>query len=116
MQYMLTIYHEEAGWDRLTPEQQAEGMAAYQAYSEALAAAGALVATGRLQPVATATTVRIEGEETRVLDGPYAETKEQLGGYYIFDRANFDEAIEYAARIPSAAYGSIEIRPVMVFE
>ena len=112
MQYMLTIYHEEAGWDRLTPEQQAEGMAAYQAYSEALAAAGALVATGRLQPVATATTVRIVGEETRVLDGPYAETKEQLGGYYIVEAPDLDAALAWAARCPGARHGGVEVRPL----
>ena len=69
-----------------------------------------------LQPVATATTVRVRDGATETTDGPFAETKEQLGGFYILDCEDLDEAIEYAAKIPSAKFGSIEIRPIMVFE
>ncbi|MDF2231573.1 YciI family protein [Albimonas sp. CAU 1670] len=112
MQYMLMIYHEEGGWDRLTPAQQAEGMAAYRAYAEALTAAGALVGSERLQPTATATTVRVADGETRVLDGPYAETKEQFGGYYIVEAADLDAALDWAARCPGARHGVVEVRPL----
>jgi hypothetical protein len=85
MQYLLLLYSNEAGWNQLTPEQQEQGKAAYMAYGEALRKAGAFVGSNRLKPIANATTVRITNGKTQVLDGPYADTKEQCGGYYLID-------------------------------
>jgi hypothetical protein len=112
MRYMLLIYAEEAGWTRLTPEQQKQGVAAYGAYTEALNAAGVRVASDRLRPIATATSVRVVNGETKVLDGPYAESKEQLGGFYMIDVPDLDTALSWAARCPGAEYGTMEVRPI----
>jgi hypothetical protein len=86
----------------------------YMQYSKDLAAAGCLRGGAALQPIATATTVRVRGGKTATTDGPFAETKEQLGGYYIIDVANLDDAIKWAAKCPGAPTGSIEVRPVGV--
>jgi len=112
MRYMLLIYAEEAGWTRLTPEQQKQGVAAYGAYTEALNAAGVRIASDRLRPIATATSVRVVNGETKVLDGPYAESKEQLGGFYMIDVPDLDTALSWAARCPAADYGTMEVRPI----
>jgi hypothetical protein len=112
MQYLLMLYANEGGWSKLTPAEQQQGMAAYKAYTEALSKSGALVGSNRLQPVSTATTVRVADGKTQVLDGPYAETKEQLGGYYLIDAADLDAAIAWAARCPGAGHGTVEVRPV----
>jgi hypothetical protein len=85
----------------------------YFAFSNEVRDAGKLVSGAELQPVTTATTVRVRNGDTLVTDGPFAETKEQLGGYYQLDCDNLDEAIAYAAKIPSAEYGSIEVRPIV---
>ena len=89
-------------------------MAAYAAYTEAMKKAGAYVGANRLQPTSTATTVRAPNGKSSVLDGPYAETKEQLGGYYLLEAADLDAALAWAARCPGAAHGAIEVRPVWV--
>jgi len=112
MQYLLLLYANEHGWDSLTPEQQQQGAAAYKAYTEALAKAGALQGSNRLQPVGTATTVRVSDGKSHVLDGPYADSKEQLGGYYLIEAADLDAAIAWANRCPGASHGTIEVRPV----
>jgi hypothetical protein len=112
MKYILLIYAEEAGWSRLTPEQQKQGVAAYGAYTEALNAAGVRIASDRLRPIATATSVRVVNGETKVLDGPYAESKEQLGGFYMIDVPDLDTALSWAARCPAAEYGTMEVRPI----
>jgi len=112
MQYLLLLNAEEAGFMRMTPEQQQQGMAAYMAYTEALTKAGALKGSNRLQPVATATTVRVVDGKTQVLDGPYADSKEQLGGYYLIDVPDLDAALSWAARCPGASHGIVEVRPV----
>jgi len=112
MQYLLTLYVDEAGFQRMTPEQQKQGMAAYMAYTEALKQAGAYVGSNRLQPVATATTVRSVDGKTQVLDGPYADSKEQLGGYFLIDAPDLDAALSWAARCPGAQHGVIEVRPI----
>ena len=112
MQYLLMLYANEGGWSKLTPAEQQQGMAAYKAYTEALSKSGALVGSNRLQAVSTATTVRIADGKTHVLDGPYAETKEQLGGYYLIDAPDLDAAIAWAARCPGAGHGTVEVRPV----
>jgi hypothetical protein len=112
MQYLLSIYADESGWTRMTPEQQQQGYAAYMAYTQALTAAGVLKGRNRLQPIATATTVRITDGKTQVLDGPYADTKEQLGGYYLIDVPDLDAALSWAARCPGASHGVVEVRPI----
>ena len=112
MKYILLIYAPEAGWSQLTPEQQKQGVAAYNAYTEALNAAGVRIASDRLRDTGTATSVRIVNGETKVLDGPYAESKEQLGGFYMIDVPDLDTALSWAARCPGAAYGTIEVRPI----
>ncbi len=112
MQYLLMLYSDQAGWTRMTPAQQQEGMAAYTAYTEALRKAGALSAANRLQPTSTATTVRVANGKPQVLDGPFAESKEQLGGYYLIDVPDLDAAISWAARCPAASHGVVEVRPV----
>jgi hypothetical protein len=112
MQYLLTLYAEEAGYQRMTKEQQQQGMAAYMAYTEALKQAGAYVGSNRLQPIATATTVRTVDGKTQVLDGPYADSKEQLGGYFLIDAPDLDAALSWAARCPGAQHGAIEVRPI----
>jgi hypothetical protein len=112
MQYILLLHAEEARFSRMTPAEQQQGMAAYMAYSEALVAAGAMKGSNRLQPAATATTVRIVDGKTQVLDGPYADSKEQLGGYFLIDVPDLDAALSWAARCPGASHGAIEVRPI----
>jgi hypothetical protein len=112
MQYMLLIYASEADERKMSDETMHQVMGAYGAYTEALKSAGVLRGGERLKPVATATTVSIVDGDTRVLDGPYAETKEQLGGFYLIDVPDLDAALSWAARCPGAAHGKIEARPV----
>jgi len=112
MQYMLMLYLDETTWPKMTPEQQAEGLAAYGAYSEALAKAGAFVGGGRLQTTETATTVRLQDGKPQVLDGPFADTKEQLGGYFLIEAPDLDAALAWAARCPAASHGIVEVRPI----
>jgi hypothetical protein len=112
MQYLLMLYSDESGWDALSEKEQEEGVAAYVAYTQALAQAGALVGGNRLRPAQTATRVRVDEGKTQVLDGPYADSKEQLGGYYLIEAADLDAAIAWAARCPGAHHGTVEVRPV----
>jgi len=112
MKYMLLIYGNEREWQNLPQSETGQRMAAYRAYTEALVKAGALVAGDRLQHTHTATTVRIEGGKNQVLNGPYAETREQLGGYYIIEAADLDAALSWAARCPGASHGAVEVRPI----
>ena len=116
MQFMLLIYDDEQTWQGFSEEERTALMGEYFAYTDELRAAGAYVAADALQPVGTATTVRARDGEQLLTDGPFAETKERLGGYYIVDVDSIDEAIQWAAKIPSARYGSIEGRPVMVYD
>ena len=112
MQYLLMIYSDPAGWARMTPAEQTQAAATYGAYTEALRKANALVGSNRLQNATTATTVKVANGKTQVLDGPYADSKEQLGGYYLIDVPDLDAAITWAARCPGASHGSVEVRPV----
>jgi hypothetical protein len=112
MEYMLLLYVNQARWPQLTKAEQEQGMAAYMAYTEALAKAGALVSTNRLGLSSAATTIRKTDGKTQVLDGPYADTKEQLGGYYIIKAADLDDALSWAARCPAADHGVVEVRPL----
>ncbi len=109
MQYLATIYTDD----------QADGapmLDEYMAFSAAAAEAGVMVGGDELAPVSAATTVRVRGDETLVTDGPFAELKETLGGYFVFECATIDEACEWAAKIPGARHGAIEVRPVHVDE
>jgi len=112
MQYLLMLYVNEAGWPKLTKAEQEQGTAAYMAYTEALNKAGVLKGTNRLKPSSAATTVRLANGKTHVLDGPYAEAKEQLGGYYLIDVADLDAALSWAARCPTTGHGVVEVRPI----
>ncbi|HKD61546.1 MAG TPA: YciI family protein [Terracidiphilus sp.] len=112
MQYLLSIYSDESVWPTMTEEQKKQGYAAYMAYTEALKQAGTFVGSNRLQPTSTATTVRSTNGKSQVLDGPYADTKEQLGGYFLIDVPNLDAAISWAARCPGSQHGVVEVRPV----
>lgn len=109
MQYLLMIYAEEGGWNKMPEAAQREGQ---NAYTDALRKAGILLGSNRLRDTADATTVRITGGKTKVQDGPFAETKEQLGGYYLIEAKDLDDAIAWAARCPGAAHGTMEVRPV----
>ena len=113
MHYLLLIYGDETGWNEATPEQVGAIMAAYGAFGEKAEAAGVMLGGEGLQPSATATTVRVRDGETVTSDGPFAETREQLGGYYLLECRDLDEAIGWAAQIPGARDGSVEVRPVM---
>jgi hypothetical protein len=112
MRYILIDYVNEAGWPELTAREQEKWLGAYRAYMEAMSKAGVLGASSRPQPTALATTVRVAGGRPQVLDGPYADTKEQLGGFHIIDVADLDAAIGWAARSPTAIHGAVEVRPI----
>jgi len=112
MQYMLMVYTDSSAFQKFTPAEQVEGLAAYTAYSEALRKAGVFQGANRLRPTSAATTVRVVEGKSRVLDGPYADTKEQLGGYYLIDVPDLDAAIAWAARCPGASHGVVEVRPL----
>lgn len=112
MKYMLLIHSPEAFYQSASKGEVEQVMGAYRAYTEAMNKAGVLTAGDRLQPVATATTVRVTNGKTAVLDGPYAETKEQLGGYYIIEVPDLDAALSWAARCPGASHGAVEVRPI----
>jgi len=116
MKYLLTIYGEESGMADVSPEEIKGILEAYGAFGEEATAAGVHLGGEGLQPTATATTVRVRDGESTVTDGPFAETKEQLGGFYLLECKDLDEAIAWAAKIPGASTGSVEVRPVMDYE
>jgi hypothetical protein len=116
MQYMLLIYSNEKEWDKLSPEVMGEWMGEYHAFTESIVKSGNYKAGEPLQPTTTATTVRIRDGKTQITDGPFAETREQLGGFYWIEAKDLDQALQIAARIPSARVGSIEVRPIMPME
>ena len=112
MNYMLMIYGNETAQQAMTPEQGNDVLAAYTAYTGAMQQAGILRAGERLRPTGASTTVRVADGKTQVLNGPYAETKEQLGGFFIIDVPDLDAALSWAARCPGASHGTIEVRPI----
>jgi hypothetical protein len=116
MKYAFTIYGDEAQRASASEEDQQAMSAAYGAVTQEMNEKGVFVAGEGLYPTPTATTVRVRGGDRDVTDGPFAETKEQLGGFYVLEVKDLDEAIEWAAKIPGAQVGAIEIRPVMVFD
>lgn len=113
-QYMLLIYQPTEGGP--SPEELQAESPRWFAYTQQLQESGVMVAGDALQPLETATTVRVRDSETLLTDGPFAETKEALGGYYILDVPDLDAALAWAAKMPNIAYGSVEVRPVMVFD
>jgi len=116
MKYALLIYSNEAEDAKMTEEEQQVDMSKYFALHEEVEKSGKLVGGEALTPTAMATTVRLQNNKTLSTDGPFAETKEQLGGFYLLDCKDLDEAIAWAAKVPAAKHGSVEVRPVMTFE
>jgi hypothetical protein len=112
MQYVLLIYSNEAGMQAASKTDAEQMMAAYGAYGEAMKKAGVIRGGERLRPSASATTVRVADGKSKVLNGPYAETKEQLGGYFMIDVPDLDTALTWAARCPGASHGVVEVRPL----
>ena len=116
MQYLLLINDDESQWGAMPEDERNAIYAEYGTYTEELQSRGILVGANQLQPGDTATVVHVEDGKTLTTDGPFAETKEVLGGYYLIDVDTLDEALEWAARIPSARYGHIEVRPIVMRE
>ena len=114
MKYILLIYSDEQKWNSAPPEQLQRVYAGHNAYGEALGAAGVMVGGYELKPISTATTIRFDGGNVKTLDGPFAETKEQLGGYYVIDVENLEQALEWAAKMPGmdVSGGAVEVRPL----
>src|SRR5581483_5138101 len=113
MQYLLLIHSDESRFEAMSQDELAGLMSEYREFTADIEANGNYVAGAQLQPTSTATSVRVRNGETLVTDGPFAETKEQLGGYYLIEAKDVDEAIEIASRIPSARAGTIEVRPLV---
>jgi hypothetical protein len=113
MQYLMLIYDVEADWSKMSAAEQAAMYKEYGQFTQQISESGNHRAGHQLKPIATATTVRLRDGKRLVTDGPFAETKEQLGGFYLVEAKDLDEAISIAARIPSARHGSIEIRPIV---
>jgi len=112
MRYLLLLHVEERGWAELTPAEQNAGMAQYAAFNDALSQSGALVLVGRLALSSSGATVRTKGGQVVLMDGPYAETKEQVGGFYLIEAADRAAALDWAARCPAAGHGIVEVREV----
>ena len=115
MKYLCLIYENEKNWETMDPAQYGSIMHEYFDFTEDIARNGTLVAGEALQPTGTATTVRVRNGKISTTDGPFAETKEQLGGFYMIEASDLNDAIQVAAKIPSARLGSIEVRPVVDF-
>jgi hypothetical protein len=116
MQYLLMIYRNEAELGKMGPAERKQMAADYGTFTQSIIQSGQFKAGDGLQPTSTATTVRVREGKTLTTDGPFAETREQLGGYYLIDAKDLDTALGLAARIPGAKTGSIEVRPVMIYD
>ena len=114
MQYLALIYGNEERWAALSDEERTAMYERYRAFSDAAGEAGVVGGGAELAPTRDATTVRVRSDETLVTDGPYAEVKEALGGYFLLECGSMDEAVEWASQIPGAHYGAVEVRPVYV--
>ncbi|MGH7593372.1 MAG: YciI family protein [Gemmatimonadales bacterium] len=115
MKYLCLIYNQESQWATMSKAESDGMMSEYHAFTEGIRTSGQFLAGDGLQPTHTATTVRVRHAKVSTTDGPFAETKEQLGGYYLIEARDLNDAIQVAARIPGARTGSIEVRPVMVY-
>jgi hypothetical protein len=116
MRYLLLLYGDESQWENASPEDIQREMEAYQAFDNEVREAGVFVAGEGLEPTNAATTLRIRGGETSLTDGPFAETREQLGGFYVLECKDRDEAVTWASKVPQGTEGSVEIRPVIDYE
>ena len=116
MEFLAMIYADERTWERVSDDEQKAAYEQYVEFADAARAAGVLVAGDELGPTSAATTVRIRDGRQLVTDGPYAEVKEALGGFFILDCPSFDDALDWAARIPAVHHGTVEVRPVYVDE
>ena len=116
MKYLCLIYDEEKKMGDMSKSEADAFMGEYYAFTEGVKKSGHYVGGEALQPVQTATTVRVRNGKVSTTDGPFAETKEQLGGYYLIEARDLNDAIQVAAKIPSARLGSVEVRPIMVFD
>lgn len=116
MRYMLLICADQTRYPKLSQTEQDKLMADYRAFQTDMQAAGVYLASDRLRPTMTATTVRVREGKVLHTDGPFAETKEQIGGFFLINVKNLDEALAWAAKVPSAKYGSIEVRPVWEYQ
>lgn len=112
MKYLCLIYSDESMWPKMAKPEMEQMMSEYLAFGESIKASGAYVGGNRLQPTSTGTVVRVRNGKLSTTDGPYAETKEQLGGYYLIEARDLNDAIAVAARIPGARVGAIEVRPI----
>jgi hypothetical protein len=113
---MALIYGDQSVWETFSPAEREAVYARYRAFADEARDAGVMLGGDELASTRDATTVRVRGDETLVTDGPYAEVKEALGGFFVFECESMDEAIDYAARIPGAEHGAVEIRPLYVDE
>ena len=115
MRYLCLIYEDEKAWMNASQAEMEKGMAEYNAFTEGIKRNGNYIGGEALQPTSTATSVRVRNGKVSTTDGPYVETKEQLGGYYLISAKDLDEAVKVAARIPSARNGTVEVRPIQEF-
>lgn len=113
MQYAILVYETETGFDNRSNDQQGVYWGAYSAYSQALAEAGVIAGGAALHPPTTATTVRLSEGQRKVQDGPFADTKEQLGGFFLIEAPDLDAALDWAARCPAASSCAVEVRPIL---
>ena len=113
MKYMLLIYDDTKVWEKFNETERQKGMELYMRFTQEVKSGGYYVSSNQLQPASVATTVRERNGKRLVTDGPYAETREQLGGYYTIEAKDLDEAIAIAARVPSAQWGAVEVRPIV---
>ena len=116
MKYLCLIYSDEKQWESMSEADMQAVMGEYFAFTDAIKKSGHYVAGDALKPTTTATSVRVRNGKVSTTDGPFAETKEQLGGYYLIEARDLNDAIQVAAKIPSARMGTIEVRPVEVFD
>lgn len=112
MEYLLLIHSDDSTFAAMPETAQAQALAAYGAYSQALQQAGVLRSANRLRPGSASTTVRVRDGKTTVQNGPFAETREELGGYYLIDVKDLDQALTWASRCPGASHGTVEVRPI----
>lgn len=115
MKYLCLIYDDQAQWAKMPKAEADKVMAEYGAYTEGIKKTGHYLGGNALQPTHTATTLRVRNGKLSTTDGPFAETKEQLGGYYLLEAKDLNDAIQVASKIPSSRFGSIEVRPIMEF-
>ena len=115
MRYLCLIYEDEKWWDKASQDEMQKGMAEYGAFTDSIKKSGKYIGGEALQPTKTATSVRVRNGKLSTTDGPYVETKEQLGGYYLINAKDLNDAVQVASRIPGAQHGTVEVRPIMEF-